>query len=133
MGLTLAAAAPLIGKLLPVAAKGVVRLVERIKGHGNGPTEKKPMADGLLAALFGLLENAVPGLGLPQGDEVGQLVQSAWEALNKAGKLKGPDTSLDDDEVPADAPFSKTTLVLCATLMEREAANMRKAAEHAMD
>jgi hypothetical protein len=123
------------GKLVPVAAKGVVRLVERLKGRGKGTEVKKPMADSILADLFKLAEQLVPGLGLPQGGEVGAIIQAAWEELNSAGKLKGEATALDPDaeSTPAMPVLSKGTMLLCAAVLEREAAQLRKAAEDALD
>lgn len=123
--MSLALLAPFIVKLIPIAAKGVVRLVERVKGRGNGPTDKKPMAEELLGGLLRAIQADVPGLGLPQGGEVGQLVQDAWAALQSSGKLKGHETALEDDDTPEG--LSKGTLLLCAEVLESEAARIRKA------
>lgn len=126
MSVSLAVLAPVLPKLIPVASKVVVRLVEKLKGKGNGSTEKKPLAETYLAQVFGAIDAAVPGLGLPQGAEIGALVDKAVAALNEGGQLKGVDTSLDPDE--AHAAVSPEVLLLCAGLMEVEAARLRKAA-----
>jgi hypothetical protein len=50
--------------------------------------------------------------------------------------LNGEATALDpDDEAPpaAGPVVSKPTLLLCAAVLEREAAELRKAANNAMD
>ncbi len=106
-----------ITSLLPVVLKGVVSLVERIKGNGKGPEEKKPLAVDIIKTLFASLQ--APGVGLPKDDkEIGVLVESTVAELNAAGKLKGYATVVDSD---IDAPL----LELCAVLLEGQARRLR--------
>lgn len=106
---------------LPLAIKGIVALVDRLKGSGNGEKEKKPLAVALAKTLFEGLET--PGLGLPKEvTEISRLVQDAWAELNAKGVLKGFDTQLD--AVPGMA-MDSPLMLLCAASLESQAARLR--------
>lgn len=109
-----------ITTVLPLAVKGIVTLVEKIKGDGTGK-EKKPLAVNLIKTLFDSLKGT-PGLGLPDSvEEIGNLVEAVVKELNGAGQLKGHDTIV--------STMDAGTLNLCATLMEGKAAQLRELAK----
>lgn len=108
----------LMSSLLPVIAKGVVLLVDKIKGSGTG-AEKKPLATEILQLIFGNLQTSTPGLGLPSDMAgVGAIVEDTVKNLNDQGKLKGHATVVDSD-------IDAALLNLCATFLESKARELR--------
>lgn len=108
----------LISSLLPVIAKGVVLLVDKIKGDGTG-AEKKPLATELLQLIFGNLRTSTPGLGLPNDAAgIGSIVEDTVKSLNGQGKLKGHATVVD-------SAIDAALLKLCATFLESKAQELR--------
>jgi len=100
----LAVAAPLLAKtVLPLLGKGVVKLMDKI--HGRGDADKNPTKkfDAVVTfrALMSALEQTLPGLSLPVGDEVGALIEQYHAELKAAGVLKGFDTEMEDPTIPS--------------------------------
>jgi len=111
----------LIASMLPAAIKGIIAIVDKIKGSGGG-AEKKPLAIDIVKLIFDTLQKTVPGLGLPQDvAEIAKVVQDNVDALNAAGALKGHDTLVP---LAVDAPL----LTLCASLLETKASQLRQLA-----
>jgi hypothetical protein len=81
-----------LSALLPIAVPLVARLVDRLIGGGKGP-QKKASAVEIIKAL--VAQFAAPGVGLPGESEIGELVEAAVAALNKAEVLKGHATAID--------------------------------------
>ena len=105
---------------LPLALKGIVTLVERLKGNGSGK-DKKPLAVSLAKTLFDALRDT-PGLGLPESvEEIGNLVEATVTELNGAGRLKGYETVVDT--------IDAGTLTLCASMLELKAGQLRELAK----
>ncbi len=97
-GAALAILGPLIGKeLVPVLGKSIVRLMDKIHGRGNPELNPKKKFDGvaLFQRLLQGLEKELPGLGLPEGEELGTLIEMFHSELKGAGALKGRDTIVD--------------------------------------
>ncbi len=92
--------------LASVGVPIVVKLVEKIFGRGGGKQTKLPAALEVVKAIAGHF--AAPGVGLPGESELAGWIQSAVDALNKAGELKGPDTIVD-------APVSDAQLLAIGT------------------
>ena len=109
----------LIIALLPSIVKGIVAIVDKVKGSGSG-ADKKPLAVDLVTPIFSAIQKTTPGLGLPQdAGEIAKIVQDNVDALNAAGALKGHSTLV----APAvDGPL----LILCASLLESKASQLRQ-------
>lgn len=107
-----------IAGLLPIAVRGIVMLIDRIKGDGTG-AEKKPLAVDIVKLLFENLQKSTPGLGLPQSAaEIGKLVEDTVARLNGEGKLKGFATIVGDE-------IDSGLMIVCAAMLEQNAKRLR--------
>lgn len=67
--------------------------IEKEVGAGQGPTVKKPLAMDVATPIVEAF--AKIGVGLPQGEELGGVIDEIVAAFNKDGVLKGAETELD--------------------------------------
>jgi hypothetical protein len=79
--------------LLPVAKSLVVKLVDKMIGSKNGD-KKRTLAVQIMDQILRGVESANPGVGLPQGPEVGDIIQEEWARLNSRGELNGHNTQI---------------------------------------
>lgn len=75
---------------LSIAVPIVIKLVERLKGRGNGP-EKKSVAMGILRRIMDAFKDQ-PGVGLPGEDELGRMVDETVRSMNENRALIGEGT-----------------------------------------
>ena len=117
--------ASIIGKaLVPLLGKAVVKLVEKV--HGRDPLKpeqgpaKKFDAVSLFRRLLAAVQQEVPGLGMPEGEEIGNLIEAFHAELKAAGELRGVDTVVDTPVLlgPRPAPQHPSVLVADSSSVE---------------